>query len=163
MSVTVSIILIFLLANERLRSCSHHIFLSANKPNTIQIHEVLLQLPSVSRQIYTCRVWHCKPCHKQIYTCGAWHCKPCHKQIYTCRISHCEPCHKLIYTCSIKSDIVSSIQFSPLIDWVVGGLEKRFRGDPLPVCSAGSPCEEFWHGQGRRLLDVVHPAFSLPS
>ena len=27
--------------------------------------------------------------------------------------------------------------------------------------SAGSPCEQFWHGQS--LFDVVHPAFSLPT
>ena len=27
--------------------------------------------------------------------------------------------------------------------------------------SAGGPCEQFWHGQGCPLFDVVHPAFSL--
>ena len=26
---------------------------------------------------------------------------------------------------------------------------------------AGGPCEQFWHGQGRPLFDVVHPAFPL--
>ena len=26
---------------------------------------------------------------------------------------------------------------------------------------AGGPCEQFWHGQGRPLFDVVHLAFSL--
>ena len=31
----------------------------------------------------------------------------------------------------------------------------------LLVFSAGGPCEQFWHGQGCPLFDVVHPAFSL--
>ena len=35
--------------------------------------------------------------------------------------------------------------------------------DPLPVFSAGGHCEEFWHGQGRSLFGVVHPAFPLPT
>ena len=25
------------------------------------------------------------------------------------------------------------------------------------------PCEQFWHGQGCPLIDVVHPAFPLPT
>ena len=29
--------------------------------------------------------------------------------------------------------------------------------------SSGGPCERFWHGQGRPLSDVVHPAFPLPT
>ena len=29
--------------------------------------------------------------------------------------------------------------------------------------SAGGPCEQFWHGQECSLLDVVHPAFPLPT
>ena len=29
--------------------------------------------------------------------------------------------------------------------------------------SAGGPGEQFWHGQGRPLFDVVHPAFHLPT
>ena len=33
--------------------------------------------------------------------------------------------------------------------------------DPLPVCSAGGPCEQCWHGQGCPLFDVVHPALPL--
>ena len=32
-----------------------------------------------------------------------------------------------------------------------------------PVFSAGGPCEQFWHGQGCPLFDVVHPAFPLPT
>ena len=42
-----------------------------------------------------------------------------------------------------------------------GGHERRFSRDPLPFFSAGGPCEQFWHGQGCPLFDVVHPAFSL--
>ena len=44
-----------------------------------------------------------------------------------------------------------------------GGHEGRFSRDPLPVFSAGSPCEQLWHGQGCPLYDVVHPAFPLPT
>ena len=29
--------------------------------------------------------------------------------------------------------------------------------------SAGGHCEQFWHGQGCPLLEVVHPAFPLPT
>ena len=39
-----------------------------------------------------------------------------------------------------------------------GGWSSR---DPLPVFSAGGPCEQFWHGQGCPLFGVVHPAFPL--
>ena len=43
------------------------------------------------------------------------------------------------------------------------GHEGRFSRDPLPVHSAGGHREQFWHGQGRSLSDVVCPAFSLPA
>ena len=33
----------------------------------------------------------------------------------------------------------------------------------FPVFSEGGLCEQFWHGQGCPLFDVVHPAFPLPS
>ena len=32
-----------------------------------------------------------------------------------------------------------------------------------PVFSAGGPCEQFWHGQGCPLFDVVYVAFRLPT
>ena len=44
-----------------------------------------------------------------------------------------------------------------------GGHEGRFSRNPLPVFSAGDPCEQFCHGQGCPLFDVVHPAFPLRS
>ena len=44
-----------------------------------------------------------------------------------------------------------------------GGLEGPFSRDPLPVFSAGGPFEQFSHGQGCPLFDVVHPAFPLPT
>ena len=57
------------------------------------------------------------------------------------------------------------VQFSQLIDGVVGrgtewdwgggGHEGRFSTDPLPVFSAGGPCEQFWHGQDCPLFDAV--------
>ena len=31
------------------------------------------------------------------------------------------------------------------------------------VISLGSLCEQFWHGQGCLLFDIVHPAFLLPT
>ena len=43
------------------------------------------------------------------------------------------------------------------------GHEGRFSRSPLPVLSAGGPCHQFWHWQGCPLLDVVHPAFPLPT
>ena len=49
-----------------------------------------------------------------------------------------------------------------MTDKVVGGHEGRFRRDHLPVFSAGGPCDQFWHGQGCPVFDVVHPAFPLP-
>ena len=43
------------------------------------------------------------------------------------------------------------------------GHEERFSRYPLPVFSAGGPCDQFWHRQGCPLFDVVHPAFPLPT
>ena len=43
----------------------------------------------------------------------------------------------------------------------MGGHEGRFSRDPLPVFSAGGPCEQLWHGQGCPLFVVVHAAFPL--
>ena len=60
----------------------------------------------------------------------------------------------------------SSVQFSPLTYWVVGGVrghDGRFSRYPLPVFSAGGPFEQFWHGQGCPLFDVVHLRFLLPT
>ena len=57
----------------------------------------------------------------------------------------------------------SSVQFSS-VPWLIGSLrdhEERFSRDPLPVFSAEGLCEQFWHGQGCPLFDVVHPAFPL--
>ena len=42
-----------------------------------------------------------------------------------------------------------------------GNMMERFSRDRLPVFSAGVPCEQFWHGQGSPLFDVVHQAFPL--
>ena len=58
----------------------------------------------------------------------------------------------------------SSVQFSPLTDWVVGGgggYEGRFSRDLLPVFYTGGSLEQFWHGQGCPFFGVVHPAFLL--
>ena len=57
----------------------------------------------------------------------------------------------------------SSVEFNPLTDRVVRGHEGRFSRGPLPVFSAGGPCEYLWHGQECPLFDVVHPAFALPT
>ena len=44
-----------------------------------------------------------------------------------------------------------------------GGHEGRLSSDPLPVFSAGGPCEQFWERQECPLFDIVHPAFPLPT
>ena len=57
--------------------------------------------------------------------------------------------------------VFSSVQFS-LVPWPIGskgGYEERISRAPLPVFSAGGPCQQFCHGQGCPLFDVVHPAF----
>ena len=54
----------------------------------------------------------------------------------------------------------SSVEFSPLTDWVVAH-EERFSRDRLPVFSAGGPHEQSRHGLGCPLFDVVHPAIPL--
>ena len=41
-----------------------------------------------------------------------------------------------------------------------GGHEGRFSRDLLPVFSAGGPCEQFWHGQGCPVFDVVSSSIS---
>ena len=57
------------------------------------------------------------------------------------------------------------VQFSsvPWPGWSSGGHEGQFSRDALPIFSASSHCQRFWHGQGCPLLDVVPPAFSLPT
>ena len=66
------------------------------------------------------------------------------------------------FACGRRGDkvdtISSSVHFSPVTNWVVGGHDGWFRRDPLPVFSAEGPCEQFWHGQGCALFDV-HSAF----
>ena len=51
----------------------------------------------------------------------------------------------------------------PWLSWPSEGHEGRFSRNPLPVFSAGGPCEQFWHRQEYPLFDVVHPAFALPT
>ena len=57
----------------------------------------------------------------------------------------------------------SSIQFRsvPRLIGSSGVHKGQFSTKPLPVLSAGGPCEQFWHGQVCPLFDVVHTAFSL--
>ena len=66
--------------------------------------------------------------------------------------------------CHTQSSVqFSSIQLNP-VHWLIrssGEHEGWFSRDPLPVFSAGGPCEQFWHGQGRPLFDDVHPALPL--
>ena len=44
-----------------------------------------------------------------------------------------------------------------------GGDEGRFSRDPIPIFSVGGHHEQFWHGQGYPLFDVVHLPFPLPT
>ena len=62
---------------------------------------------------------------------------------------------------------LSSVQFSSVPSSVgssedMTDMNDEFIRDSLPVFSAGGPCEQFWHGQGCPLFDVVHSAFPLP-
>ena len=58
---------------------------------------------------------------------------------------------------------------SPIIKFIsvpkpigsLGGHKGRFSRDPLPVFSAGGPCEQFQHGCP--LFDVIHQASPLPT
>ena len=65
------------------------------------------------------------------------------------------------FLCHLRS--LSAVQFSPLTDLVLWEHKGRFSRDPVPVFSAGGPCEQFQHGQGCSLFDVIHPAFPLPT
>ena len=58
-----------------------------------------------------------------------------------------------------------SVQFSSVLSLIgsSGGHEGRFSRDIFPVFCAGSPREQFRHGQICSLFDVVHPAFPLPT
>ena len=59
----------------------------------------------------------------------------------------------------------SSVQFStvlrPIGSWGRGGGGMRDDSAEALLQSQGGPCEQFWHGQGCPLMDVVHPAFPL--
>ena len=61
----------------------------------------------------------------------------------------------------------SSVQYLPLNGWAVGGHERHFSKDPLPVFFffffAEGHCEQFWHGHGWPPFDIVHPKFLLPT
>ena len=59
---------------------------------------------------------------------------------------------------------VMALKFSSLQSLGLFCRRKGMRDDSAenPVFSAGGPCEQFWHGQGCPLFDVVHPAFPLP-
>ena len=73
----------------------------------------------------------------------------------------------------LKSSFTPSVNIVPRSSQITGswdqgrrGLElstelRHFSRDPLPVFSTGSPCKQFWHGQGCSLFDVVRPAFPL--
>ena len=69
---------------------------------------------------------------------------------------------QLVYAWNMN---ISQFQFS-LAPWQIGssgGHEGHFSRDPLPVFSAGCPCEQFWHGPGCSLFEAVHPVFPLPT
>ena len=61
----------------------------------------------------------------------------------------------------------SSVQFSPLTDWVVGGGGGGMRDDSAELLFQSFLQEalvsSFWHGQRCPLFDVVPQAFALPT
>ena len=78
-------------------------------------------------------------------------------------VAHMGFAEHVIPSCTGQSKQFSSVQFSPLTDWVVGGHEGRISKDPLPVFSAGGCREQFWHWQECPLFGVFHSAFPLPT
>ena len=68
------------------------------------------------------------------------------------------------YPKTLSARIRTSAQFTSSAVWVVEGTMRMMQSRSV-FCSffAGSHCEQFWHGQGRPLFDVVHPAFPLPT
>ena len=66
----------------------------------------------------------------------------------------------------ISVSCVTSVQFSLLPDWLLGGTRGRFSRDPLPVFSSGGLCEQFWHVPSL-MLSMQHflcgPQRHLPS
>ena len=56
-----------------------------------------------------------------------------------------------------------SVSVQSLGQFGLRGHDRRFSRDPFPVFSTGGPCEQFWHGQGCLIFDIVHPAFPLPT
>ena len=70
---------------------------------------------------------------------------------------------------SILAHTFSSVQFSLLTDWVVGGERGGGTWETVqqrPFSSLfrwRSSREKFWHEQGCPLLDVAHPAFPMPT
>ena len=52
-------------------------------------------------------------------------------------------------------DVVSSVRFSPLTDWVVEGTRGTIQQRSSSALSAGGPCEQFWHGQGRAGMSTL--------
>ena len=58
------------------------------------------------------------------------------------------------------------VQFSPFTEWVVGLGRPGGVGGGMTDDSAEIPFQSFlqvWHGQGCLVVDVVHPAFPLPT
>ena len=66
---------------------------------------------------------------------------------------------------SVGTNASSTVRFSsvPLPIGLSEGHEGRLSRDHLPDLSAGGPCEQFWHGHGCLVFDVVHPTFPLPT
>ena len=61
----------------------------------------------------------------------------------------------------MKNSIVVKLSSVLSLDWLDhhgrvewGGHDGQFSRDPLPVLSAGGPCERFWHGQGRQVIGM---------
>ena len=72
-------------------------------------------------------------------------------------------------TCNTNRRIIimrmQSVQFSS-VPYTIGSsgghaAERQQRSSSSLVCRR--PCEQFWHGQGCPLFDVVHQAFLLPT
>ena len=95
---------------------------------------------------------------KVMFTFLAW-------AFQTCRVN-IPFFHQAHFRCSLASlhcmlFQFSSVQFSPLTDWVIGGTWQTIRHRSSSSLSAGGWREQFWHGQGCPSFDVLYSAFPL--
>ena len=93
-------------------------------------------------------------------------------QLFSCGLETCVwNRYRRLSKCLIHSEeilcscLLSSVQFSPLTDWVVGGTLGTIHHSEILSQSflQEVPVSSFCRGKGALLSDVVYPAFPLPT